>query len=363
MKPMEDSRDMTDTTKEGTNAADGIVLSPKIPVYGRYTIWGILLVVLFALNIFLGSVSIPPVDILQTLTGRGANDTLRYIIFDSRLPQAVTSAVTGAGLSVSGLMLQTAFHNPLAGPSVLGISSGASLGVALVMLASGGALATGCTTSIGGYALVIASALCGAMAVTGLLLAMAAAVRNNLILLIAGMMTGYLISSVITLLTYNATAQGIQTYVVWGMGDFSLVTTGQMPWYALVILISISCCMPLVKPLNAMQLGTSYAESLGISVRRLRRSLLLTTGIITAVTTAFCGPISFLGLAVPHIVRMVTRTDNFRRLMPMTVIAGAVAALSCNILSTAITPNPLPLAAITPVIGAPVILWVIFKRR
>lgn len=361
---MEDRRHGTHpAAKTGSGQTDGIIVSPATPVYGGYIVWLTLLVVLFGLNIFLGSVSLPPLDIMKTLAGKGGDDTLRYIIIDSRLPQAVTAAVTGAGLAVSGLMLQTAFHNPLAGPSVLGISSGASLGVALVMLASGGAMATGCMTSIGGYTVVVISALCGAMAVTGLLLAMAAAVRDNLILLIAGMMTGYLITSVITLLTYNATAQGIQTYVVWGMGDFSLVTMSQMPWYALSIIIAITCCLPLMKPLNAMQLGTAYAESLGISVRRLRHALLLTTGIITAVTTAFCGPISFLGLAVPHIVRMVTRTDNFRRLMPMTVIAGAAAALVCNLLSTAITQNPLPLAAITPVIGAPVVLWVVFKRR
>lgn len=317
------------------------------------------------MNIAFGAVAIPIGDVIRAFCANNLSDsTVSYIILQSRLPQAVTATMAGAGLAVSGLMLQTAFQNPLAGPSVLGISSGANLGVAVVMLITGGSVvslgaASGFTTG----ALTIAAALIGSLAVTLLLLAFSRTINNNLILLIAGMMLSYLISSLITLLTYQATASGLQGYIIWGMGDFSLVSLQQMPWLLGIIGLMLICCLPLIKPLNALQLGTQYAENLGFSVPKLRNTLLITTGIITAVITAFCGPISFLGLAVPHIARFITRTDNYRILMPMTIILGAATALLCNLLCNTLSDTVIPLAAITPIVGAPVILYVILSRK
>lgn len=324
----------------------------------------LLLLALFAANIVFGAVSLAATDVWAALAGGGADETVRYIIVESRLPAAVTALVAGAGLGTSGLMLQTAFHNPLAGPSVMGISGGASLGVALVMLLTGGTgLLAGVTGGLGGYVAVIAAALIGALAITALLLVLSAIVDNHLVLLIVGMMTSYLISSVITLLTYSATAEGVQSYVVWGMGDFSTVSLRQVPWLAAAVAVALAASLPLSKALNAYQLGSRYAESLGFSSRRTRHTLLVTTGLLAAVITAFCGPVSFLGLAVPHIARLVARSDDFRLLMPVTMIVGGAAALVCNLLCNALTETTLPLAAVTPVIGAPIVLWVIIKRR
>lgn len=317
-----------------------------------------LLPVLVLANLFLGTVAIAPGDVVAVLLNDGGDTTAQYIVVESRLPQALTALLAGAGLAVSGLMLQAAFHNPLAGPSVMGISSGASLGVALVMLLTGG-VAT--THGMATYVAVVAAALVGALAVTALLLALSAVVGNYLVLLVVGMMLSYLISSVITLLTYSATAEGIQSYVVWGMGDFSQVSLRQLPWLAVAVVALLCCSLPMSKALNAYQLGARYAESLGFSANRTRSALLLVTGGLTAAVTAFCGPVTFLGLAVPHIARFVVRTDNFRILMPATMALGAEAALVCNLLCTALTETTRPLAAITPIIGAPVVLWVIMR--
>ena len=332
----------------------------------KWTLVGALLLCLLALlfiNIFFGTVHIDVQQTLTILTGHGQGDAAQYIITQSRIPQAITAMIAGAGLSISGLMLQTAFHNPLAGPSVLGISSGASLGVAIVMMATGGALCgISDNTALQGYLVIIIAALCGALAVTALLLAMSKLVRSNVILLIAGMMLSYLISSIITLLTYSASQTGIQSYVFWGMGDFSHVTITQLPWLAIIVCAAIALSMPLIKPLNALLLGEQYAQNLGVNVSNIRHILLLTTGILCAAITAFCGPISFIGIAVPHITRFIFRTDNFRTLMPMTIVIGACATLLCNAICTIPSDTVLPLAAVTPILGAPVIIWIVFKR-
>ena len=324
----------------------------------RYVIVCITLLLLIVLNIFCGSVSISPSEVMQVIMGNGADSPAQYIIVQNRLPQMVTAMLAGAGLGAAGLMLQTAFHNPLAGPSVLGISSGASLGVAIVMLIIGGAAMTAT-----GYVAVIVAALVGALAVTALLLLMSAMLSSKLTLLIGGLMISYLVSSVITLLTYSATATGIQTYVIWGMGDFSLVSLGQLPWFAIVMIAALLMCFPLMKPLSIMQLGEAYAQSLGINIEQTRRYLLLLTGILTATITAFCGPIAFLGLAVPHIVRLLLHTDSYQRLLPTTMLCGATMALLCNLICTLPSSGLLPLAAVTPIIGAPIILYVILHRQ
>lgn len=318
----------------------------------------LMMVVLAVMSIACGSVNLPIGDVADVLTGNSDNLLVEYIVMNVRLPQTITAIMAGAALSVSGLMLQTAFHNPLAGPSVLGISNGASLGVALVVLASGGL-----AQSIGGMVATTMAALIGALAVTALLMAISATINSQYTLLIAGLMLGYLISSVITLLTYSATEKGVMTYVVWGMGSFTGVTLRQSLWMSAGVITMLVISLPMAKSLNVMQLGERYAENLGVSMKRLRLMLLLVTGILSAVVTAFCGPIGFIGLAVPHIVRMIAKSDNFLILMPMTIITGAVVALICNIICTLPSDSIIPLAAVTPMVGAPVILFIILKQK
>ena len=259
-------------------------------------------------------------------------------------------------------MLQTAFRNPLAGPSILGINSGASLGVAIVMLFLGGTISAG-GYSVGGYVAVMAAAFAGSMLIMGLLLLFSSWLKNDLMLLITGIMVGYMTSSVISLLNYMSSADGVQSYVMWGMGNFNGVSLSRLPLFALITLAGIVMALLLIKPLNIILLGSNYARNLGISMRRVRNLLLLATGLLTAVITAYCGPISFIGLAVPHIARLLFRTDNHRVLMPATLISGAIVALGCNLVCVLPESTILPINAVTPLVGAPVILYVILRER
>ena len=319
----------------------------------------LLLVVLFVLNLAMGSVSIPLTDVWAVLTGNvtgEASDTWRFIIIESRLPQAIMALMGGAALAVSGLLLQTTFRNPLAGPDVFGINSGAALAVAVVMLGMGGSLSAG-SLSLAGYAAVLFSALVGALAVTALISALSAVVRSSTMLLIIGLMIGYLANSAITLLNFFATSEGVKSYTVWGMGSFGNVSLASIPVFLLAALA-------LVKPLNAFLLGELYAENLGYDTRKLRLLLLLVTGVLTATVTAFCGPIAFIGLATPHIARLFVTTENHRVLLPSTMLLGSVIALLCNWLCALPTQNGMiPLGAVTPLLGAPVIIYVLLKRR
>jgi iron complex transport system permease protein len=268
----------------------------------------------------------------------------------------------GASLAVSGLMLQTAFRNPLAGPSIFGINSGASLGVALVMLLLGGSITAGSFT-LSGFAAILFAAFVGAMLVMALILFFSTMVKNNVMLLIIGIMIGYLATSAISLLNFFATDAGVQSYMVWGLGNFGGVTVKQLPVFVVVSVLGLLASVALIKPLNALLLGEQYAENLGINTRRVRFYLLLVTGILTAITTAFCGPVAFIGLAVPHIARMVIGTENHRQLLPSTILMGGIVALVCNIIS--VLPGDagiIPLNAVTPLIGAPVIIYVIMRR-
>lgn len=331
----------------------------------RVAIIGLLVAtaVLFALSLYRGSVSIPVGAITNILLGRGCPDhpSWQYIILENRLPQAVTAVLCGASLAVSGLLLQTAFRNPLAGPSVLGIDSGAHLGVALIILGVGGSMTTG-MLSLGGFTLVILAALVGALTVMAVLLFLSRLLQNNVMLLIAGMMVGYITSSMISLLNFRATAEGVHTMTLWGMGSFSSVSLDRLPWFVAVSLLGLLLSALLVKPLNALLLGDNYARNLGISITRTRTLLLLTTGLLTAGSTAFCGPIAFVGLAVPHIARLLLGHANHRTLLPTTLLTGSALALTCNLVST--LPGEagvIPINVITPVIGAPVVLWVILR--
>ena len=323
-----------------------------------------LIVVLFALNLLLGSVSIPAGDVLRILLG---DDSLKpswqFIILESRLPQAFTATLCGASLAVSGLLLQTAFRNPLAGPSIFGINSGAGLGVALVMLLLGGGLSVG-SLQLSGFAAILVAAFIGAMAVMALIFFFSTLVRNNVMLLIIGIMIGYISNSAISLLNFFATDEGVKSYMVWGMGSFGGVSMANMPIFICVTLIGLIGALLLIKPLNALMLGDRYAENLGVSILRVRNWLLIVTGLLTAITTAFCGPVAFIGLAVPHIARLLLTTDNHRQLLPATMLCGAVVALVCNLIC--FLPGEsgvIPLNAVTPLIGAPVIIYVIARRN
>ena len=323
-----------------------------------------LIVVLFALNLLLGSVSIPAGDVLRILLG---DDSLKpswqFIILESRLPQAITATLCGASLAVSGLLLQTAFRNPLAGPSIFGINSGAGLGVALVMLLLGGGLSVG-SLQLSGFAAILVAAFIGAMAVMALIFFFSTLVRNNVMLLIIGIMIGYISNSAISLLNFFATDEGVKSYMVWGMGSFGGVSMTNMPVFVSVSLIGLVGALLLIKPLNALMLGDRYAENLGVSILRVRNWLLIVTGLLTAITTAFCGPVAFIGLAVPHIARLLLTTDNHRQLLPATMLCGAVVALVCNLIC--FLPGEsgvIPLNAVTPLIGAPVIIYVIARRN
>ena len=323
-----------------------------------------LIVVLFALNLLLGSVSIPAGDVLRILLG---DDSLKpswqFIILESRLPQAFTATLCGASLAVSGLLLQTAFRNPLAGPSIFGINSGAGLGVALVMLLLGGGLSVG-SLQLSGFAAILVAAFIGAMAVMALIFFFSTLVRNNVMLLIIGIMIGYISNSAISLLNFFATDEGVKSYMVWGMGSFGGVSMANMPIFICVTLIGLIGALLLIKPLNALMLGDRYAENLGVSILRVRNRLLIVTGLLTAITTAFCGPVAFIGLAVPHIARLLLTTDNHRQLLPATMLCGAVVALICNLIC--FLPGEsgvIPLNAVTPLIGAPVIIYVIARRN
>lgn len=324
----------------------------------------LLIVLLLAANLLVGSVAIPAGEVLRILMGEDAGrESWHYIVWEARLPQALTALLAGSALAVCGLLLQTAFRNPLAGASVLGVNSGAGLGVAVVMLLLGGSI-TAAGFSFSGFFSILLGAFAGAMAVMALILFFSTLVRSHVMLLIIGLMVGYLVSSVVSLLNFLATAEGVQSYMVWGMGNFGGVSLRQMPAFAAVVLLGLAGALLLIKPLNALLLGERYAENLGVRVRRVRHALLAVVGVLTAVTTAFCGPVLFIDLAVPHIARLLLGTANHRMLLPATLLAGGAVALACNLVC--LLPGEvglIPLNAVTPLIGAPIVIYVIVSQR
>ena len=325
---------------------------------------GLLIGVLFVANLLVGSVSIPAGEVFRILMGEDVGrESWRYIVWEARLPQALTAMLAGSALAACGLLLQTAFRNPLAGASVLGVNSGAGLGVAVVMLLLGGSIAAA-GFSFSGFFSVLTGAFVGAMAVMALILFFSTLVRSNVMLLIIGLMVGYLVSSVVSLLNFFSTAEGVQSYMVWGMGNFGGVSLRQLPAFVSVVLLGLAGALLLIKPLNALLLGERYAENLGVRVRRVRHALLAVVGVLTAVTTAFCGPVLFIDLAVPHIARLLLGTANHRMLLPATLLAGGAVALACNLVC--LLPGEaglIPLNAVTPLIGAPIVIYVIVSQR
>ncbi|OAV69789.1 Vitamin B12 import system permease protein BtuC [Bacteroidales bacterium Barb6XT] len=330
-----------------------------------YTSLSLLLIILFTVSLTYGAVPIPIDQAIDILLGKETDrEAWRSIILQARLPQAVTALFAGASLAVSGLLLQTLFRNPLAGPSILGISDGANLGVAIVMLYLGGSLRQLTGQAVSNYMAVILAAFAGACLILGIIIYFSSKVKNNAMLLIIGIMVGYLASSVISILNYYAAADKVRTFVLWGLGNFSGVSAAQLPYFILFSLAGLLFAALLIKPLNALLLGELYAANLGIRIKRTRAFILVCTGLLTAITTAFCGPVSFIGLAVPHIARLMSGSSNHKILVPVTMLAGSCIALLCNILMIVPGTNLiLPLNAVTPFLGAPVIIYVIVNRK
>ena len=320
-----------------------------------------LLLILFPACLIIGSVNIPFNEVLNILIGNEATrKTWEIIVLETRLPMACTAMLAGAALSVAGLLLQTTFDNPLAGPSILGVSTGSSLGVAIVMLALGGSIGH----SLGSYVSILAGALLGAGIIILALLAFSSIVKSSIMLLIIGILVSHLASSAISLLNFFSTQEGVHSFVIWGLGNFSGVTFERLPIFASLIIIALGLSLLLVKPLNALLLGARYAENLGVNIRATRNNLLILSGVLTAVVTAFCGPIGFIGLIVPHIARLALKSSNHIVLLPATALCGAVIALLCSLISVLpISSGVIPINAITPIIGVPIIIYIILNRK
>lgn len=324
-------------------------------------IWLLLLILanlgLLLLNLLQGSVAIPAWAVASSLLGRETpemNEAWRYIVLESRLPAALTALLAGGALGACGLILQSYFRNPLAGPSILGITNGANLAVAIVLLWAGG---------ISGFGLV-GVAMIGALTVLLVLLDLGRWVQQPITLLIVGILLSYITSSLLTLLNYSATAEGIQALMIWGMGTFNQLPLEQLPLFVVCIGCGLLLAALLIKPLNGWMLGTLYAQNSGINLRMLRWMVLLCTGLLCATTTAWCGPIAFIGLSVPHMARLLLDTDDHRRLLPYSVLLGAVCTGLCLLLSSCLGDGRLlPINALTPLLGAPVIIYVLLSRR
>ena len=322
-------------------------------------------IMLAAANLATGAVEIPLGEIWNIITGKGGSDAVwELIVMQSRLPLIATAALSGGALAIAGLLMQTLFNNPLADPSILGVSSGSSVGVAIVMLLLGGELGTLFGTTVGGYVSILVGVMAGVALILAALMLFSSLVKGTTMLLIVGIMISFLASSAISLLNFFSTQEGVHSYVIWGLGNFSGVTMGSLPLFSMVILFVLAWSMLLVKPLNALLLGSRYAESLGVNLRRVRNVLLLVTGILTATVTAFCGPIGFIGLVVPHIARLMLNSSDHRVLMPCTMLAGVVVALLCQFVSVLPTSvGIIPINAITPIVGVPIIIYIILNRK
>ena len=332
----------------------------------KFTILILLCIVFFILNLLLGTVRIPVDAVVRTLFGDDSvQEIWRNIILSSRVPQALTATVAGAGLAVSGLQMQTVFRNPLAGPSVLGISSGASLGVAFVVLLSGslGGVALSRLGYLGDAAMSVA-AIVGALAVMVLILFVSQRVKGNVTLLIIGVMIGYLATAVIGVLKFFSADEDVKAYVVWGLGSFARVSGDQMMLFVGLMTCLLPLSALLSKTMNLLLLGDYYASNLGLNLKRARLLVISSSGILVAIVTAYCGPIMFIGLAVPHLCRALFQTSDHRYMMPATMLTGAALALVCNLLAR--MPGfegALPVNSVTALIGAPVIASVIFRRH
>jgi len=322
------------------------------------------IVFLFLINISLGSVSIPIKDVFNSLTGgNSTKETWQYIIIDYRLPKAIAAILVGMGLSISGLLMQTLFRNPLAGPYVLGLSSGASLGVATVILGAAFLPPFLASFLLSSYGIVLASSL-GSFLVLLAVLAISQKLRDTMAILIVGLMFGSLTSAIVGTLTYFSTAEQLQKFTFWSLGNL-----GNLSWTSILILslcVAIGLLLSLfsIKPLNALLLGENYARSLGMNYEKTRLIIILATSILAGSITAYAGPIAFIGLAVPHIAKLVFQTSNHTILFWSTLLFGAIIMLVCDSISQLPGSDiTLPINAVTSIFGAPIVIWLLIRKR
>jgi len=323
----------------------------------------IVLLLCFLVNICLGSISIPLGNVIEGLFGTLENETWQIIIKDFRLPKAITAILVGSGLGISGLLMQTLFRNPLAGPFVLGISSGASLGVAIIILGSGLFGGVFATYLISKWSIVIAASL-GSFLVLLAVLAVSSKVRDTMAILIIGLMFGSITAAVVSVLSYFSTAEQLQQYIFWGFGSLSNLSWNELSLFFGLYILGLFLAVFSIKNLNSLLLGDNYAKSLGLSLKRSRLVIILATSLIAGTITAFAGPIAFIGLAIPHLTRQIFRTSNHRILLPAVLLFGAIVMLVCD--SIAQLPSSdyvLPINAITALVGAPVVIWLLVRQR
>lgn len=329
-----------------------------------FSILTLSLLLLLLLNISLGSVSIPIKDVFNSLIGENSSkETWDYIIINYRLPKAIVAILVGIGLSISGLLMQTLFRNPMAGPDVLGLSSGASLGVATVILGSAFLPSVLASFLLSSYGIILASSF-GSFLVLLAVLSVSQSLRNTMAILIVGLMFGSLTNAVVNTLTYFSTAEQLQKFTFWSLGNL-----GNVSWKSILILsvclfIGLFLSLISIKPLNTLLLGENYARSLGMNYKKTRMIIILTTSILTGSITAFVGPIAFIGLAVPHIAKLVFQTSNHTILFWSTLFLGAIIMLVCDCISQLPGSDiTLPINAVTSIFGAPIVIWLLLRKR
>ncbi|MFT5822814.1 MAG: iron complex transport system permease protein [Crocinitomix sp.] len=314
------------------------------------------ILILFGMNLLLGDVSLKFADVLNLLAGGTVDNPASSYIVESRLNRSIVAVLAGGALAISGLILQVFFRNPLAGPGVLGVTSGASLGVAVVIL--GGATMGSLLGNLG----IVLAGIIGAVAVLFLLLFIAKFIKNAVTLLVAGLMFGYFTAALINVLFLWANESDTRAYVVWGLGSFEGLNPTELLIFTTLIIVLSLLCFTLVKPLNALVAGTDYAASIGINVKTTRLLIILLTGMLAAIVTVYCGPVGFIGIAVPQLVRVLVKSKNHAVILPVVFIAGSLLALGADFI-VRMSSNSLPLNTVTAIVGAPIIIWVIVKMN
>lgn len=324
----------------------------------------LLLTFMILVNISLGSVNIPLRSVITSLfTGQGDRETWNYIILNYRLPKALTALLVGSGLSVSGLLMQTLFRNPLAGPYVLGISSGASLGVALLIL--GSSILGGSWLAIGSSHIFtsVAASLGSFMVLTAVML-VSRQLKNTMSILIVGLMFSSLSAALISVLAYFSSAESLQRYTFWGFGSLGNLTWAELVIFGVIYVLAMAFLLPGIKSLNSLLLGENYAKSIGINMQRTKNLILLSTSLFTGVITAFAGPIAFIGLAAPHVTKLVLNTSDHRIVLPVAAVVGAfIMLISDTIAQLPGSEYTLPINAITTLFGAPIVIWLLVRKR
>lgn len=317
----------------------------------------LMVIALLAIDMMVGSVSISVHEIWAALTGGECDPIKAKIIIDVRLLKAIVAILAGAALAVSGLQMQTLFRNPLAGPYVLGVSSGASLGVALFIL---GAPLLGASSTILSSLGVAGAAWIGSAAVLALVAAVSRRIKDIMVILILGMMIGSAVSAIVQILQYLSHEEALKSFVVWTMGSLGDITPSQLLLVAPAIIAGLIIAIAVIKPMNMMMLGEAYAHTMGLNIRRTRSMILLSTTLLAGTVTAFCGPVGFIGLAIPHLARIIFQNADHRVLMPASILTGAVALLLCDIISKLLT---LPVNTVTALLGIPIVVWVVIRNK